>query len=277
MDVPAPHEIVELALHHLAGRGARVDVANDGLVTGDGRVYGLEPLRRRLAGLERTRWGEAVRAHFRALDEVDPTMPESFSSARAGLRSAVVSEADLGMFDGALAERPLVDGLGERLMLKRGSFGLTVTTEVIEGWGVAPGEVWETARRNAMWDEPLTPVRSALHLTLIGGSWTSTCAVDVSRFLEDGDDFGALLTVPSRHEVLVHTIRDETFMDAAVAMLSATAATFSSDPLPVSCDLFWWHDHRLHRICTPGPDGYRYLRVAPFSQMLWGLESSIEA
>lgn len=274
MESPSPHEVLELALRWFAATDQDVDVAADGLVTDDGRVFGLEPLRRRLAHVDANGWDDAVEAHFRALHDVDPTVPSRFEEARGGLRATVVAAADMGMFDGALAERPLVDGVGERLMLKRGSLGLTVTTEHLDSWSVDSASVWETARSNVLWDEAVERVPTSGFVRLRGGSWTSTALLHVGHHVDVDPDFGALVSVPARDEVLVHPVRDDHFPESAVAMLAAAADVYVAAPLPVSCDLFWWRQGELERICTPGSDGYRYIRVPSFSRMLWRLEAS---
>src|SRR5690606_37187569 len=97
---------------------------------------------------------------------------------------------------------------------------------------------------------------------------------DLGRYLASYPNFGALVAVPTRDEVLVHQIRDEEFTDAALAMLSHAANSYVESPLPVGCDLFWWNEGNLSRICTPAEDHYRYIRVPEFSSMLWRLEEA---
>ena len=65
-------------------------------------------------------------------------MPATFQEAASRLRSAVIAESDLGLFDGALMERPLVDGLGERLMVRRGPLEPSVA-EVMGAAGLTVG------------------------------------------------------------------------------------------------------------------------------------------
>ncbi|CAN5823864.1 hypothetical protein BH23ACT5_BH23ACT5_01060 [soil metagenome] len=277
MPAPTPEEIVELALTHFADADIPVSVTDDGLATEDGRVFGLETLRRRLAGCKASEWAEAVSHHFELLAGIDPSMPETFAEARPNLRAAVVAAADLGWFEGATMERPLVDGLGERLMLRRGMLGMTVSSTVVDGWQVDEREVWAAGRDNALLDEPVevfpTRMGAVGYLTIRGGRWASSQVLGLDRHI-GRHDYGALVSIPARDEVLVHVIVDEAFVEAALAMLTAAASTFAAAPLPVGCDLYWWDDGSLWRICTPGPDGYRYLRVPGFSSALWRLEEA---
>lgn len=280
MDMPSRTDLLDLAVAHLTEAGLEVTVEGDGLVTGDGRVFGLEPLRRRLAGLDRGAWREAVDLHFSALFAVDPSPPEVFEEAEPNLRSAVVAASDLGMFEGALVERPLAPGLGERLMLKRGDLAMTVTVDAASAWGVDPDEVWATARSNAIWDEPVTRRRVAVeggrYLALEGGSWASTRVVDLGRELDPTVAYGALVAVPARRAVLVHQIRDPGFVTVAVEMLRAAVACHVRAPLPVTCDLYWWNAGRLERICAPDGRRFRYVRVPDFSAMLRRLEGETD-
>lgn len=278
MELPTPAAVLELSLESLAALGVDVEVTDEGLATPDGKVFGLEPLRRRLAAAEPDEWPGLVRRHFDLLMAVDPEMPGSFEEAAPNLRAAVIADVDLGLFDGAIMERPLVDGLGERLMLRRGSLGMTVTAEACDDWAIGPAAVWERARQNAIWDEPIHRQRFGPrpvgYTAIRGGRWTSTQVLDLNRHLTGAAAFGALVAVPARDEVLVHQIRDEAFTDAAMAMLSHTVDSYAQAPLPVGCDLFWWSGTQLSRICTPGEDRYRYVRVPEFSAMLWRLEES---
>jgi hypothetical protein len=276
---PSTHQVVEMALAYFARVGEEVTLTDEGLTTGDGRVFGLEPLRRRLAGRPPEEWPEGVDSHFDTLLAADPTMPGTFAEASPNLRSAVISEADMGLFEGAIMERHLVDGLGERLMLRRGSLGMTVTRDTFETWEVDAETVWKTARNRALQDEPVHTVtfrvdRGTHYLAVRGGRWTSTRALAIDGVLGGETEYGALVAVPARDEVLVHRIRDEGFTDATLAMLSHAVSSFVESPLPVGCDLFWWSEGRLARICTPGEDRYRYIRVPEFSAMLWRLEEA---
>ncbi|HZD06478.1 MAG TPA: hypothetical protein VE173_16315 [Longimicrobiales bacterium] len=271
---------MELALVYLTGQGVEVEVTDDGLASGDGRVFGLEPLRRRLALLPSRQWSEAVASHFTVLLGTDPEMPASFGQAAPNLRSAVVAEADLGWFDNALMERSLVDGLGERLMLRRGAVGMTVTAETVAGWEADPDMVWERARDGSLWDEPverqLIRHGGGAHIVAVrGGRWTSTRVLAVERYIDPRLPYGALVAVPARDEILIHQIRDESFTEAALSMLSQAAASYVESPLPVGCDLFWWSEGRLHRICRPGDQHYEYIKVPEFSAMLWRLEEAV--
>lgn len=276
MDSPTADQLVELALEYFAATDIDVSLTDEGLTTGDGRTFGLEPLRRRLACHPAHEWPEKVRRHFDVLLAADHEMPATFGDAAPNLRSAVVAEVDLGLFDGAIMERPLVDGLGERLMLRRGILGLTVTEETVTGWGADIDEVWQTARQNALWDEPVHREEFRLaqvrYTAIRGGRWTSTRVLDLDRYLDLRLDFGALVAVPARDEILVHQIRDAGFTEAALAMLSHAVDSYVESPLPVGCDLYWWSGSDLARICTPAEDRYQYIRVPEFSAMLWRLE-----
>lgn len=279
MDAPTTEQLVEMALAFFAGTEIEVSLGDEGLTTADGRIFGLEPLRRRLACHPADEWPDRVGQHFQTLLDADHSMPGSFAEASANLRSAVISETDLGLFDGAIMERPLTEGLGERLMLRRGVLGMTVTEEAASGWDVDADEVWETARRNAIWDEPFHResfrAGSARYTAIRGGRWTSTQVLDLDRHLDRRIDYGALVAVPARDEVLVHQIRDDAFTDAALAMLSHTVDAYVEAPLPVGCDLFWWSGESLARVCSPAEDHFEYIRVPEFSAMLWRLEEAI--
>lgn len=277
---PTPHDIIELALAYFARVGEEVAATDEGLTTPDGRVFGLEPLRRRLASQDVSEWETGVAHHFDTLRAADPTMPESFEAARPNLRVAVIAESDLGLFDGAIMERPLVDGLGERLMLRRGSLGMTITRAVCAGWQVEVDSVWQAARRASLLDEPVHTERfrigpgAAHYLAVRGGRWTSTRVLAIGEVVGADAEYGALVAVPARDEILIHRIRDAAFTDVTLAMLSHAVASFAESPLPVGCDLFWWNRDELARICTPGESTYRYIRVPEFSAMLWRLEEA---
>lgn len=281
MNAPTPAEIVELALTYFAGAGIAVSMVDEGLTTEEGCVYGLEPLRRRLGGSPESDWTDLVGRHFDALRVARPQLPETFQEARPQLRSAVIAETDLGLFDGAIMERQLTDGLGERLMVKQGDLGVTVTTEVVAGWDVDDSRVWAQARQGSWLDEPVVVdvhrvgMVDGAYLSIRGGRWTSTRVLDLDPYLQPRFDYGAIVAIPERGEVLVHQIRNESFTDVSLAMLSHTVHSFGEAPLPVGCDLFWWSGSELARICTPGQKRFEYRRVPEFSAMLWRLEEDL--
>jgi hypothetical protein len=282
MDDPTIDQLVEMALQYFAGRGVEVELGDAGLTASDGRVFGLEPLRRRLADVPSSDWVTALESHFDLLLTVDPGQPEQFELAAPNLRSAVIAATDLGLFDGALAERPLVDGLGERLMLRKGPLAMTLTTEVVDGWGVDREMIWSKARDGSLWDEPVERVglrsdSGAGFNAVRGGRWTSTRILAMERYVDPSSPYGALVAVPARDEILYHRIGDRSFADAALAMLEYVSSSFLSSPLPVGCDLFWWRSGRLWRISRPGDSHYEYIRVPEFSAMLWQLEEATQA
>lgn len=274
-------QLLEMALEYFAAVGIDVDVTDEGLTTGDGKVFGLEPLRRRLCQRDPAEWREAIRVHFETLLAVDPELPTTLAEAGPNLRSAVIAEADLGLFDGAIMERRLVDGLGERLMFRKGALGMTVRADIVEAWGDDPEAVWARARRGSLLDEPVEREEILLadppssFSSVRGGRWTSTWVVGLEALLPRPSRFGAIVAVPARDEILFHVIRDGSFAEATVAMLGLAASSYSESPLPIGCDLFWWSAGKLARICTPGESSYRYIRVPEFSRMLWELEETL--
>lgn len=280
MAAPSLDQVVEMALEYFAATGIEVSVGDDGIRTADGRIFGLEPLRRRLGTVSVGEWADAVDHHFSLLLGADPDVPERFEEAAAGLRSAVVAEADLGLFEGALVERKLVDGLGERLMLKKGPLGITVSADALARWDTAPARVWAKARSGSLWDEPVE--RHEIRVgprtrfgAIRGGRWTSTHVLAIDRILKKPTEYGALVAVPARDEVLFHQIENESFADAALAMLSFAGSSYAESPLPIGCDLYWWSPPGLKRICRPGRERYEYVRVPEFSAMLWRLEETL--
>ncbi|MPZ53050.1 MAG: hypothetical protein GEU79_10025 [Acidimicrobiia bacterium] len=278
MAAPTRDQVQELAMQVLDELGVEVTITDEGLESEEG-VFGLGPLRARLGDYGEEDWVGLVRAHFEGLLRVEVVVPESYDEARTRLRSAVISEHAMGMFDGALMERPLVDGLGERLMLRHGSMGMTVTEDVASSWGVEMEQVWKEARERSIWDESVIRdvyMKEGLTFTAIrGGIWTSSRVLDLDRFIDPRIDYGVLTVVAARDEVLFHQIRDDRFAEAAVAMIEFAGLGFDETPFPVGCDLHWWFGDRLHRVGAPSHDGYRYLQVAEFSETLTRLERDL--
>lgn len=273
-DGPDYDTVSALALDYFASAGIVPEVTPDGLKLEGGEVFGLEPVRRRLAAMPQVEWVGAITRHFDLLMNVDHSMPETFADARLALRSAVVDAASMGLFDGALFERPLTDGLGERLMLRRGETGMTVTAETVEGWGTDHAQVWSTARANTLDAEPYRVDRFDSYVAYRGGRWTSTRLLDIANY--PGTTWGSVVIAPARDEVLAHRIVDDGFTDAVLAMLAHAVDSFVSSPLPLTCDVYWAHDGRLDRICEAGGERFKYIRVPEFSAMLWQLEADIE-
>src|SRR5690606_41366404 len=101
-----------------------------------------------------------------------------------------------------------------------------------------------------------------------GGRWTAAHVLSVERYIGAHPPYGALVAVPARDEILIHRIRDASLTDAALAMLSHAMSSYVESPLPVGCDLFWWDDGALYRICTPPEGPNRYVRIPTCSGLL---------
>lgn len=98
--------------------------------------------------------------------------------------------------------------------------------------------------------------------------------MSLESHLESAAPYGVLVAAPARDEALFHHIQSDNFVDIGVAMVRHAAKTFAASPLPIGADLYWWNGE-LHRIATPGPEAFRYIRVPEFTEMLVRMEGDL--
>ncbi len=80
------------------------------------------------------------------------------------------------------------------------------------------------------------------------------------------------MSVPNRHQVTWHVIKDASVVRVVNAMLHFTRLGFSDAPGPVSPHVYWWNGAEYEQLTHVAEDGSSSVRPSPrFQAMLEGL------
>ena len=80
------------------------------------------------------------------------------------------------------------------------------------------------------------------------------------------EEFGWLMSVPNRHQVVWHIIEDATVVAAVNGMARFAAMGYSDSPTPVSPHVFWWNGTSYEQLTEVSDDGGLAIRVSPAFQ-----------
>lgn len=80
------------------------------------------------------------------------------------------------------------------------------------------------------------------------------------------EEFGWLMSVPNRHQVVWHIIEDATVVAAVNGMARFAAMGYSDSPTPVSPHVFWWNGTSYEQLTDVSDDGGLVIRVGPAFQ-----------
>jgi hypothetical protein len=78
------------------------------------------------------------------------------------------------------------------------------------------------------------------------------------------EDFGWLMSVPNRHQVVWHI--SATVIPAVNGMARFAAMGYSDSPTPVSPHVFWWNGTSYEQLTEVSGDGGLAIRVSPAFQ-----------
>ncbi|MBT2538484.1 hypothetical protein [Arthrobacter sp. ISL-69] len=77
------------------------------------------------------------------------------------------------------------------------------------------------------------------------------------------EEFGWLMSVPNRHQVVWHVIEDAAVVSALNGMARFTAMGYADAPGSVSPHIFWWNGTSYEQLTHVREDGSLTLRVSP--------------
>ncbi|MHA7268723.1 hypothetical protein [Arthrobacter sp. HLT1-20] len=80
------------------------------------------------------------------------------------------------------------------------------------------------------------------------------------------EDFGWLMSIPNRHQVVWHIIKDATVVAAVNAMAHFTALGYSDSAGPISPHVFWWNGRGYEQLTHMTEDGGLTIQVSPAFQ-----------
>ena len=156
----------------------------------------------------------------------------------------------------------LHEGTLEMLVADMAEGPTPLTTETIERLDWDPWETWASARSLTEALEGADEVNvidvgdaELIHLYSDRPYLASLIGV-VDQLVEGIGERGALVSIPSRHGLLVHPLHDATGRAALGAMVPLTRSVFQSGPGSVSPHVYWWRNTVVDWIPTAmSPEG----------------------
>jgi hypothetical protein len=227
-------------------------------VGGEAQELGLQNLAQVCHQAGREHWSEVISEHFDAVlsraaeaEELDRVI-ETYSGARPLLRLQLYPE---DTFSGDKADivvkQSVAPGVSAVLVFDLPSSIASVKPEQVESWGKSQEEVLAVALENLRGDPVLLPEVIKLDqggsIKVLGESFFAACHVlFLERYLEHPEsEHGALVSIPHRHVVLAHEIRDMNVVHVVNAMIPMTVGMFHEGPGSVSPQLYWWRKGTL--------------------------------
>lgn len=112
---------------------------------------------------------------------------------------------------------------------------------------------------------------ATFHLLLDDSVYTASRALLLPELLagQAVEGLGWLLSMPNRHQLVWHVIRDETVLPALRAMAVFTDLGFRDAVGPLSPHVYWWSGMEYRQITSTGADGQIEVHIQPdFQQVL---------
>lgn len=248
---------------------------------GDGVVNVSEPEEERLglANLaqachadEERGFAAVVAAHFHGLaDRTGEDVPADFAVARDRLKARLVDRGLLEAAEAPLVSRQVADDLWVALAVDLPTRIAYVSRDHAAAWDAGEDELFDAGYAHARTEPGLELSVRQLEAgvdiwALLGDSFfTATHALWLEPPGGAEGPHGSLVTVPHRHAVLLHPIRDLSVLGAAAHLAMLTGGMYREGPGSISPSLYWRRDGELTRLpAEAGPGGFTLAPPARF-------------
>jgi hypothetical protein len=249
------YEAFDAALHaDLRSRGWTYRQEDDGIFI-DGApgdpptVLGLTNVAQLCASIPRSEWRAAIRDHLDAMaaSRDAATEPPAWEAVRPLLKLRVFPADQAASI--SMVTYPLTPDLVAALVADYPTTIQLLTPTSIAGWPPVDALyaiALENLRADATPEARGVGEGPSAFLALLDDSFFTAARV---LLLPGGVDLDgavdAVVSMPNRHALLVHPIRDAGVLEAAGAMAGLTARLFEEGPGSIARDLFWWHGGAL--------------------------------
>lgn len=265
--------------------GLEVTVHPDHAVDDAGRQFGLWNIATQCADEPPSRWHRLVRDHVErvlgSIDAPDPFVDLTPDEAARRTYARLRPEDGFPSPD-AYPHREFVPGVVEVLALDLPDTVAVFNRESTDEFGG-----WDALRAHGLANLAALPTERVETLDAPdGGRFTALLGESVhtgSRALllpdlatrltgEGPSEFGWLMSVPNRHQVVWHVIRDRSVIPALNAMARFTMIGYSDAPGPVSPCVYWWNGTGYEQLTQVDDHGAISVHAGPaFTDLLNGL------
>lgn len=153
-----------------------------------------------------------------------------------------------------LVWRPVAADVVAAVALDRPGGIQLVTPAQASAWGLTHEELLALSLRNLAREPVPAGERLNDEVTVYRGDseFVASLVLTLDALLTEPAEHGAVVAMPSRRTLLVHTIRDLGVVEAFVPMLQATQLLWEQDRDAISNQLFWSRHGALKRLPVPG-------------------------
>lgn len=245
----------------LTGMGYGVEVADDHVVTSDGRVYGLETVARTLPNAPEREWKPMLEDYFarmtaKAVGSILDVMDAEELLART--RAKIIDPAMITQEQAQLHYNytQWVGGL-PLLMAYDGDATVNYLRDD-HVQRVGEDRAWEAAQRNLLAEgtgkpQPATDGEGGSFLGIMSESefqatWLAFPAELLEKLELTAGPLGVFMTVPSATALNLHIINDDTGIADLLFMTKVTGAQHDGMPHPLSPHVYWWNGGQIQPI-----------------------------
>ena len=266
----------------LGARGLEVQMHPDHAEDAAGRQLGLWNLGAQCVEARRREWPALVAAHvdrvLASFDAPDPFDDLTEEAAAAQTYARLYPEDAMPSFDG-FPHREFVPGVVELLALD-----LPETVAVFNDDHTARLGGWEKLHGHGMRNLEVLPVEhleeldgpdgSTFHVLLGDSVHTASRVLLLPRLAsalagQEDAGHGWLMSIPNRHQVAWHMIRDASVIPVVSAMAHFAALGHADAPTPLSPHVYWWDGQGYQQLTQVDGEGNRFVQAGPeFTEML---------
>jgi hypothetical protein len=280
--VSQANEFRAVARNAFAEMGLEVEIRSDHAVDSAGRQFGFWNIATQCADAPRRDWPGLVSAHARrVLESMDGPDPfQDLDRGEAARRTyARLYAAESLLSPELFPHREFAPGIVEALALD-----LPETVAVFSHENAATLGGFDALRAAGVANLHTLPVERLETIQAAEGSQFTALMGDsvytASRALllpalatqltgEEVSGHGWLFSVPNRHQVVWHVIRDLSIVHAVNGMAHFTVLGFSDAPGPVSPHVYWWNGSQYEQLTHVDDRGNIAVRAGPaFMDML---------
>jgi hypothetical protein len=249
---------MELVQADLRARGLKFEVSGDQgtlKVTGEEgpQLLGLSNLAQRCHQLSAENWAPTIHRHFDTLLVGTPKAAELLKVLAADFERAKeylkvrIHPAGFGAGLDATVSEVVADDLVSVLVYDFPDSVSTVHPNHVEKWGVPPHDLFQLGLRNVRAEGKLPFQRIELtngasldHFEDPDNYFGASHALLLHEYFDPLPDLGILVSIPHRHGMVVHPIRDASYKPSLGALFYLAPRLYEQGPGSITTSLYWY-------------------------------------
>jgi len=152
--------------------------------------------------------------------------------------------------------KPIVEGIAALLVCDLGYVNTSVPADMPAIWGKSRDELFELGAANVRAGGRLEVLKGpslggpTVDMMASGSNYAATHLLWFEDYCEHAVGYGALVTVPNRHMIFFHKIRDKSVFEAVAPLRMVTDKAYEDGPGSISTHIYWWRPGKLQVLPT---------------------------